>query len=341
LILIVTTRDHRYTHESLHRERGLDLDVVTYDQVLRRHSPHRATHIFTDLDRLSDWELHEAALIFRDLKSRGMTALNDPATFLGRYGMLRGLHRAGLNGFDVYRVDSCERPKRWPVFLRLEGNHAAPVSGLLQNENELEEALESAVAQGAPKSALLIIEYAAEPIRPGVFRKLSVFRVGNRFLGYTCVHEDSWIVKYGKAGVASDEMYEEEHALVRDNPFAEAVKPAFDLAGLDYGRVDFGLVDGKPQIYEINNNPFVDLSLKPEAASRRRESSALFRENYLQAMSEIDSFPRPTWQASSAALARTVRHSPPRIRRLAVSVIGKAIPRKREEPSGSLAPDQA
>ena len=160
-----------------------------------------------------------------------------------------------------------------------------------------------------------------------------MFRVGDRFLGYTCVHEDSWIVKYGKAGVASEDMYEEEYALVRDNPFAEAVKPAFDLAGLDYGRVDFGLVDGKPQIYEINNNPFVDLSYKPEAASRRKESSALFRANYLQAMTEIDTFARPTWQVSSAAIARTIRHSPPRIRRLASSVIAKALPRKAPDPA--------
>ena len=51
--------------------------------------------------------------------------------------------------------------------------------------------------------------------------------------------------------------------------------------------IDFGLVGGKPQIYEINNNPFVDLSRKPEAASRRKESSALFRQNYLQAMADI------------------------------------------------------
>ena len=151
--------------------------------------------------------------------------------------------------------------------------------------------------------------------------------------GYTCVHEDSWIVKYGKAGVASEDMYEEEHVLVRDNPFAEAVKPAFDLAGIDYGRVDFGLVDGKPQIYEINNNPFVDLSPKREAASRRQESSALFRANYLQAMTEIDTFARPTWQASSAVVARTIRHSPPRIRRLASSVIAKALPRKAPDPA--------
>ena len=145
MILVVTTRDHRYTHESLHRERTLDLDVVTYDEILRRRAPRKATHIFTDLDRLSDWELHEAALLYRHLKSRGFTVLNDPARFLGRFGMLRGLNRASHNQFDVYRVDSCEQPKRWPVFLRLEGNHAAPVSGLIDNEEDLANAIREAV----------------------------------------------------------------------------------------------------------------------------------------------------------------------------------------------------
>lgn len=333
MILVITTRDHRYTHESLHRERGLDLDVVTYDSILKRRSPHRATHIFADLDRIPDWQVHEAALLYRTLGKAGIRALNDPARFLGRYGMLRALNRAGINQFDAYRVENGERPRRWPVFLRLEGNHASPVSGLLKDEAELDAAIEKAIEEGAPKSALLIIEYAAEPLADGLYRKLSVFRVGERFLGYTCVHDDNWVVKHGKYGLATDELYDEEYRLVRDNPYAEAVRPAFDLAGIEYGRVDFGLVGGEPQIYEINNNPYITLGPQLSASPRRNDSNALFRKNYLEAMSAIDSFQRPSWQSSSAAVARAIRHSPPRIRRLAASVIGRAIPRKREQPS--------
>src|SRR5579872_5048907 len=200
LILVITTREHRYTHLSPYWEPALDLDIVSYDQFLARRTPHQATHIFTDMDRLSASRVHEASRAYRNLKRAGMKVLNDPARFLNRFGLLRGLYRAGSNQFNAYRADEFEGPVRWPVFLRLEGDHSAPVSGLLGNSEELGQAIEHAVDEGAPRSALLIIEYAAEPAAPGVYRKLSVFRIGEALLGYTCVHDDNWVVKYGKLG---------------------------------------------------------------------------------------------------------------------------------------------
>lgn len=312
MILVITTKEHGYTHLSPSRERSLDIDVLTYDQLLRRKAPFNATHIFTDLDRLPSWRLHQAALHYRALKERGLRVLNDPARFLGRFGLLRGLCQTGLNDFNVYRVDGLETPSRWPVFLRLEGNHAAPVSGLLRNEQELDEALRLAIDSGAPQSALLIIEYAAEPVQPGIFRKLSVFRVGQRLLGYTCVHEDQWLVKYGKSGVATPELYDEEYSMVAENPYAAAVKPAFDLAGIDYGRVDFGVVGGKPQIYEINSNPHVELRPKTVRSARREESLALFRSAYIGAMKAIDHAPRAQWRVQSSSTVRNARRLPGR-----------------------------
>ncbi len=312
LILVITTREHRYTHRSLYGERGLDVEVVSYDRVLNRKVLQKATHVFTDLDRLSNWQLHEAALLYRRLTDAGIHALNDPARFADRYGLLRGLHHAGINDFNAYRVDSLERPSRWPVFLRLEGNHAAPVSPLLDNQEELEKAIETAVEQGAPRSATLIIEYAAEPVRPGLYRKLSVFRVGDRLLGYTCVHDDNWLVKYGKFGITPPDLYDEEYRLIVDNTYAAAVKPAFDLAGIEYGRVDFGLLGGKPQIYEINSNPHLNLRPTREIPQRRKPSLALFRTNYIDAMNAIDSTPRPAWRAASAFALRTLEALPAR-----------------------------
>lgn len=314
LILIVTTNEHRYTHSSLHREHGLDHRVVTYDEILKRRSPYRATHIFTDLDRLAASRVHEAAILYRQLEQAGIKALNDPARVLGRFGLLRALSRAGINGFDIYRADALEMPRSWPVFLRVDGSHGAPVSGLLNNGEELAEAIEQAIAAGAPKASLLIIEYAAEPERPGLYRKLSVFRVGDRLLGYTCVHDDHWLVKYGTAGIAPAELYEEEFSIVQTNPYAAAILPAFEMAGIDYGRVDFGLVGGRPQVYEINTNPYVNLSSAPKLNAIRNQSNALFRNNYLEAMAAIDMEPRPAWQARSAALLRTAGFVGPRVR---------------------------
>lgn len=329
MILIVTTSEHSYTHLSLHREHGLDHRVVTYDDILKRRSPYRATHIFTDLDRLPASRVHEAAMLHRQLRKAGIKALNDPARVLGRFGLLRALNRAGINEFDIYRADALEAPRSWPVFLRVDGSHGAPVSGLLKNQQELTEAIERAIEAGAPKAALLVIEFAAEPERPGLYRKLSVFRIGDRLLGYTCVHDDHWLVKYGTAGIAPAELYEEEFSIVQNNPYAAAILPAFELAGIDYGRVDFGLVGGRPQIYEINTNPYIELKPPPETVPIRNRSNALFKRNYLDSMAAIDTHPRPAWQARSAAALRTARMMGPKLTHrlvMAINSIGKQDP---------------
>lgn len=316
LIRVITTREHRYTHHALYAEREIDVEVVSYGRMLKRKTLARGTYIFADLDRLSDWQLQEAALLHLRLQDAGMRVLNDPANFARRFGLLRALNRAGINDFDAYRVDSLERPSRWPVFLRVEGDHAAPVSSLLHNQAELDAAIELALQQGAPRSTLLVVEFAAEPVQPGLYRKLSVFRVGATLLGYTCVHDDNWLVKYGKLGITPPELYDEEYSFVASNPYADAVRPAFDLAGIEYGRVDFGLVAGKPQIYEINTNPHVSLRPTMAVSKRRVESLALFRTKYLEAMRSIDT-PRPAWRAGAAFARHMAERLPGRAMRLA------------------------
>ena len=49
-------------------------------------------------------------------------------------------------------------------------------------------------------------------------------------------------------------MASERH-FVEANLYESILRRAFDLAGIDYGRADFSIVDGAPQIYEINTNP--------------------------------------------------------------------------------------
>ena len=294
LIFIVTTLQHSYTHKCLLEEPELDVRLASYGKLERNKERLPAgTYIFTDLDRLPLPSLQAAAERYRELRDKGFRVLNDPAQAMKRFGLLRALNRAGINDFDAYSVESLDRPKRWPVFLRLEGDHQRPLSGLLNTPEELDEALQSAVDAGVPRSALIIIEYAAEPVATGLFRKLSVFRVGDQMLGYTCVHDDQWIVKYGKKGIATPEMYEEEYRFVADNPFGPELRKVFDLAGIEYGRADFGLVGGKPQIYEINTNPNMKL-IDPAAVNRRRnDSTELFRLNYIAAIRAIDTAGAP------------------------------------------------
>lgn len=289
MIFILTTTYHRYTHESVEAEAGSNVRVLGYPEIIEKDSLRKnATYIFTDVDRLAPGTLSHISDIHHRLKTGGVTTLNDPARMLSRFGLLRALHRSGINSFDAYRAEALEKPRRWPVFLRVEGSHSKPVSDLLNDQAELDAAIEQAVSEGSPISALLIVEYAAEPVQPGLFRKLSAFRVGKRLLGYTCVHDDQWVVKYGKSAIATPDLYEEEYQFVAKCPFADVLLKAFDIAGVDYGRVDYGLVDGRPQIYEINSNPDLKLRPEPGPVARRNESNELFAANYLDALKAID-----------------------------------------------------
>jgi len=65
------------------------------------------------------------------------------------------------------------------------------------------------------------------------------------------------------------ELLEEELEYVRTNPHAAMLEEIFDLAGIEYGRVDYGLRDGRPQVWEINTNPAVASSSPEEAFPRR------------------------------------------------------------------------
>ena len=145
---------------------------------------------------------------------------------------------------------------------------------------------------------MLIVEYAAEPVLEGLYRKLSVFRMGDQMVSTTSVHDDKWLVKYGKPEIATPALYDEEYEIVATNPYGDAMRRVFELANIDYGRVDFGLVGGQPQIYEINTNPDLKLNPKPSPAPRRNESSALFKSKYLEALRALDT-PTPGRRAAA------------------------------------------
>ncbi len=288
MIVFVSSEQHRYTHRDVTKEKQVEFRTLAYDNLFTLELLPRAAYIFSDMDRLTAGQLAHAAISFRMLRKNGLPAFSDPARFLGRYGLLRRLHEQGINDFNVYRADSFEAPRRWPVFVRTEGDHKHPVSALISDQAELDKTIAQLIADGVPISTLLIVEYAAEETRAGLYRKLSVFRVADRMIGYTCVHDDQWIVKYGKPGIAPSELYDEEYRFVVENPYGEEMRAIFDLAGIDYGRIDFGLIGGRPQIYEINSNPDVKLYPKSNGVEQRDRSNEVFRANYLAALEAID-----------------------------------------------------
>lgn len=287
MIIFLSTSTHSYTHKQVEEMRRVSFRRQSYTRVLRAKRLPRATYIFSDMDRLGFWELELAARLYRVLKGAGLRVLNNPATAMQRFTMLRELHARGLNRFGIWAVDDSSRPARYPLFLRTHSAHRGTLSDLLHDEGAVQEAVGKAIGQGIPMRELVLIEYCAQPIRGDLFRKLSTYRVGDRMVSTLCVHERHWAAKYGELGVADQMLYDDEYQIVDRNTFGEPLRQAFEVASIEYGRSDFALVDGRPQVYEINTNPMYDrVAVHPFPI--RVQASRLFDERYEQALMAID-----------------------------------------------------
>lgn len=288
MICFLVTRGHGYTLAPVRKSRHAPpIRLMNYDALIRARWARRAAYVFTDLDRLGYWDLEHAAHLYLQMKQAGLTVWNNPARFKTRYALLRALHAAGLNDFTAWRVDELAGIARYPVFLRKTHGHREPLSDLLHSRADLDKAVHAAIHSGTPAENLLAVEFAAEPVRPGLYRKLAAFRIGDDIVPHICVHDTSWLVKYGKLGIATEELYRDELNILQTNPFADHLREVFDVAGVEYGRADFGIFRGRVQVYEINTNPALYAPAQ-HPSPVRVESLKVAWEKYLGALRAID-----------------------------------------------------
>jgi hypothetical protein len=291
MLLFITTYGHSYTVTSLlERTFGAETpacQVTTYDDLFQASSTRQAAHIFTDIERLYDWELALAADLYRAIREAGLPCINDPARVMARYELLRNLHAAGVNPFSAYRAEDHPRPSRFPVFIRFEASHRVPVSDLLLDQAALDAELVSLRDRGTSLRGLIVVEFASEPIAEGVWRKFGTFRVGDAVLVDHSVVEDRWVIKGGTRGLATDAMFEHERTAVISNCFAKELRSAFEIAAVEWGRADHATFQGREIVYEINTNPSIE-PLMPQRSPIRDEALRFARERMAQQLWRID-----------------------------------------------------
>ncbi len=300
--------------------RGLSYERLFYE----RRAP-LGHYLFTDFDRLSSYELESACSLAAALREHAPAAriYNHPAQVLERYALLRQLADQGSNRFAVTRLDAGERPERYPVFIRLEDGCQGPDTPLIHDALQFEQALKTLTAQGKPAKRRIAVEFCAERDRDGYWRKYGAFNLGGRIVPQHILRSSDWNVK--RSSLASDDAFAaEEIAFVRDNPHERELARLFAAARIDYGRIDYGLVAGEIQTYEINTNPtYPDFSGgSRDARQKRRE---LVRARVLDALRALDAPELPRGRFAFP-LARPVREEPrlPRTRPLRAWLAGLA-----------------
>ena len=262
MIHFLLRRRHFYTVRLYLERRAPELErhvrVVAWEDVLRARALPAGSWIFSDLDRLSRAELTFAGRVHDALAAAGRRArtVNDPRTTLRRIDLLRALHERGSSGFRAFPPGRVDPDCRFPVFVREADEHHGSLTPLLRTREELRASLRRLRLRGYRPSELLVVEFLDCRSPDGLYRKYAAFRVGPEILARSLSASAHWVVKHGDSA-ADPALIEEERRYVTENPHEDSLREVFDLAGVGYGRIDYAVLDGRVQVWEINLNPTI------------------------------------------------------------------------------------
>lgn len=251
------------------------LRPISYEALFaNKHAP-IGNYVFTDLDRLTGYEIDAATEIALALSAAEPAAaiVNWPNRAFGRYALLRHLRETGLNSFDVWRLDEERLPSRFPVFIRREQDALGPESELLHDETEFQAAVDALQSSGKGLSGRIAVQFCQRPDANGLYRKYGAFCFRGQIVPQHLFLSTNWNVKRSTIEL-SPAMIEEEERYVFDNPHAEYLRGIFERAEIDFGRVDYAVVNDRIEIFEINTNPtFPRLRADRQERARRRHHS--------------------------------------------------------------------
>ena len=264
------------------------LTVETYQDVFTRRRLRPGTYVFTDFERCSAGDTANLLRLWDQLaRSGGARLVNDPRRVLWRYPLLRLLADRGVNEFTCYRPTDDLRALRYPVFLRCEHDHGGVRTGLIHTAGELQRAITRMRRNPWFRNQILIVEYRAASDDDGLYRKYGALYVHGHVLPCHVIVSPQWFVK-GSTRLVTPEIVKEEAQYIEANAHAAELAQLLALAHIEYGRVDYGFVDGRLQVYEINTNPTIVGGRGGPIKSERRAKRLRLTDQLVEAFREMD-----------------------------------------------------
>ena len=271
--------------------------VVTYQDLLATREIPAAPILFTDHEMFTPSQRSLVAAFWKAVGNADWPRWNDPGKVLRRPALLRALYETGVNRFRAVPATDSLDGLRYPVFVRQANEHTGSLTGLLRRRKELDRTLRLlTVLPGYRRRDLLVVEFCDTRGVRGLFPKYSVFRVGERILPRCLMYSRHWMAK-NEGLVIDEELAERELDFMRTHPHEAVFREIFDRAGIDYGRADYSLQDGRVQVWEINTNPrpaqrpFSHGGIPSDQNHDwpfRREAKEMFFSAYRDALREMD-----------------------------------------------------
>jgi len=278
------------------------LRVTYYDALARQTEFHPGTYVFAALDQLDASALGGVRGLHARLAGEpGFRFLNhtDPGRTLRRYDLLTALHREGRNSFRAERATRNLDALTYPVFVRSERAHSGALSPLLRTPREVDAAIGGLLVQGHAIRDLLVVEFCDTADARGDYRKYAAFIVGDRVIARSLACGRDWMLKFHSTNF-SRALVEDERAYVLENPHERELAGIFRLAGVQYGRADYAVRDGRIETWEINLNPTVGRGAGPSSGAApaelepiRRETKEHFYRAFQAAWEAVDPLGQP------------------------------------------------
>ncbi|MFL6247933.1 MAG: hypothetical protein ACJ74H_18060 [Thermoanaerobaculia bacterium] len=230
-------------------------EIVYYEKLPERFRG--GTYVFAALEQLSAPAERLVESLYAQLAGcEGVRILNQPGRTLRRYELLSELARRGYNDHRAVRATEELHGLRYPVFLRGERTHDGALSPLLHDTAEVETWIGRLLVIGRKLDELLVMEFNDTADEHGVFRKYAAFIIGNQILPRSLDYGRDWMLK--RQGTEyTRETLAEEFDYIRTNPHERELREIFAIAGVDYGRIDYSMKNGRVQTWEINLHPTI------------------------------------------------------------------------------------
>lgn len=261
------------------RERGA-VRWIGYDRLDLAEPMPPGVYLLTDFERLLRPErrfvrrLHDRLAAHPDR----YRVINDPAKWKDRFTLVNALADAGINGYRAYRLHEIDQRVRYPVFVRRDNDHEAPRSPLLHSRDELRQYLRHRHPRDRLwPGNLMVVEYSDAGRCGERYHKYAAMKIGDRLIARHVLCSGDWIVKH--ADVIDDALAAEEAAFVDAFAHRDQVARAFEIAGVDYGRIDYAVRDGRIRVWEINTNPVIAVEAEglapPRLPAQQRSCEAI------------------------------------------------------------------
>jgi hypothetical protein len=294
MLYFMVTTHHDYTIRSFLSDWGKNLvdrvRIVHYKTFLKTGQLPRGSYIFSDLERISPDGLKQLQERWQALANSRLcpNLLNQPLEVKKRLDLLNKLKEVGINDFNAYPVTSGNRvvPEYFPVFIREANDHEGPYGELIHNQADLDKEIAHYTRIGKLDGCPIVTEFIDTSDSLGRYYKYSAFRVGKRIVP-THIHVNAhWMVKSSDSD-PDRALIDEELEFIKDNPHEERLMEIFQIANIDYGRIDYALDNGRIQVFEINTNPVIMNPGEPKNPDRIRRKKRT-AEILSQAFLEID-----------------------------------------------------